>query len=156
MSPDPQTLQEMIGRDIRAAEALTELLLEERQLLEQRQHEPLAELIERKTPLLEQLAQSAQQRQQWLIEAGLPADSRGWEQLLEHYPEAIRESWPGLREAFERCQELNAVNGKLLSRSQQTLGRLLDLLRGQVAGPQLYNAAGNTDGHQGGHTVARA
>jgi flagellar biosynthesis/type III secretory pathway chaperone len=44
----------------------------------------------------------------------------------------------------------------MIARSRQTLGKLLNILRGQVAAPQLYNQSGTTTGTSGANTLAKA
>lgn len=158
MSINPSLVQQMIAQDTNATHQLKALLLQERELLEQREHEGLPAIIERKDQLLDILGQSARQRQQLLQSLGLKTDSQSWDDLLSAHAALtpLRESWRTLTEAFSECQRLNEINGKMISRSKQTLGNLLNILRGQVATPQLYTQSGSTAGTSARHTLAKA
>ncbi len=152
----PQELETMLARDIHTTQELLDLLQRERELLELREHDALPELIQRKAQCLESLDSSAAQRRSWLKAAGLAHSPSGWETLMQTKSEALQAQWGELRDYLSQCRECNDINGKMISRSRQTLGKLLDLLRGQVAQPQLYTASGEASGQGGGQTVAKA
>jgi len=158
MSINPSLVQQMIAQDSIATDQLKTLLLQEREMLEQRQHDGLPQIIEQKDQLLDALAQSARQRQQILQALGLKPDTQNWQDLLSAHAALAesREPWHALKNAFGECQRLNDINGKMISRSKQTLGNLLNILRGQVATPQLYTQTGATTGSASAHTLAKA
>lgn len=158
MSINPSLVQQMIAQDMASTEQLKNLLLQERELLEKREHDNLPSIIDQKDQLLDALAQNARQRQQLLQNLGLKTNAQSWEDLLlAHTALApLRESWKALTDAFSECQRLNDVNGKMIARSKQTLGNLLNILRGQVAAPQLYTQSGATTGNVSSHTLAKA
>jgi flagellar biosynthesis/type III secretory pathway chaperone len=83
MSINPSLVQEMIAQDTRSCQQLKELMVQERQLLEARHHEPLPALIEQKDQLLDLLSQSSRQRQQLLQRLGLKSDADSWVELLK-------------------------------------------------------------------------
>jgi flagellar biosynthesis protein FlgN len=158
MQPTPELLRSMLAQDTANVEQLSQLLATERECLEARQHDQLPTLIEAKDQLMVQLGAHSQQRQQWLQQANLSRDQHGWMEFL-HGRAATREliePWEALTERFAECQELNEVNGKIIGRSRQTLGQLLNILRGQVSGPQLYNAEGGTAAENGSNTIVKA
>lgn len=146
MQPSPEILRAMLAQDTATIEQLTQLLTTERDYLQAREHEQLPELIEAKDQLLAHLSAHSQQRQQWLAQANLSRDQHGWQELLHGRADtrALIEPWQVLIEQFAECQALNEVNGKIIGRSRQTLGQLLNIVRGQTSGPQLYNADGAT------------
>lgn len=158
MSINPSLVQQMIAQDSITTNQLKTLLLQEREMLEQRQHEGLPHIIEQKDQLLDTLAQSARQRQQILQALGLQPDAQSWQDLLSAHTALAesREPWRALKDMFGECQRLNDINGKMISRSKQTLGNLLNILRGQVAAPQLYTQTGATTGNASAHTLAKA
>ncbi len=158
MSINPSLVQQMIAQDMASTEQLKNLLLQERELLEKREHDNLPSIIDQKDQLLDALAQNARQRQQLLQNLGLKTNAQSWEDLLSAHTALapLRESWKALTDAFSECQRLNDVNGKMIARSKQTLGNLLNILRGQVAAPQLYTQSGATTGNVSSHTLAKA
>lgn len=151
-------VQSMLTQDMTAATELKALLLNEREMLEQRQHQDLPQLIERKDQLLEALGISAKQRASVLQEYGLKATAEHWDQLLAQTPATaeLRSGWQELKELFSECQSLNEINGKMINRSKQTLGKLLNLLRGNVAAPQLYTSTGTTTNSSSSFSVTEA
>ncbi len=158
MSINPSLVQQMIAQDTHTSAQLKELLLQERALLEAREHDPLPGLIEQKDQLLDRLSQSARQRQQLLQSLGLNPDNQSWEDLLKSHKalSPLLDDWHCLQTLFTECQTLNEVNGRMIARSRQTLGKLLNILRGQVGAPQLYNQSGNATGSGSTHTLAKA
>lgn len=158
MTPSPELLRAMLEQDTVLIEQLQTLLEQERELLESRQHQPLEALIEAKNPILQQLGEHSQQRQNWLQQAQLSTDHQGWLTLLSATPatETLIGPWQDLTERFTACQELNEINGKIIGRSRQTLGQLLSILRGQSGGPQLYNAQGSTAPERGSSRISEA
>jgi flagella synthesis protein FlgN len=158
MSINPTFVQQMIAQDTIAIHQLKALLVHERSLLEKRQHEELPDIITQKDQLLDTLAQSAKQRQQLLQNMGLKTDAQTWQDLLSAHAALVplREPWQTLTQEFAECQRLNDINGKMIARSKQTLVNLLNILRGQVAAPQLYNQSGATTNGASSHTLAKA
>jgi len=158
MSVDISQLQEMMSLDADAVRRLKVLLVQERQLLEQRQHDSLQQLVEQKTLLLDQLGRHAQMRHKLLQLLGLPVNATGWDSFLHRNAHTVplREGWRNIIEEFSECQRLNEINGKMIARSRQTLNHLLNLLRGQVGAPSLYNAYGNATQQHTSYTVAKA
>lgn len=158
MSINPAALQHMISLDTAATESLKLLMQRERELLEQREHTDLPALIEQKEELLARLGAHALQRQELLKSLNLPADASGWESFMSDHPALTecREPWKRLTQLFAECQELNEINGRMITRSRQTLSNLLNIVRGQSAGPKLYNQSGIASGQGGSQSLTHA
>lgn len=151
-------LRDMHTQDSTAVNQLKNLLLLERELMEQRKHEGLQEIVMQKDQLLETLTFNAKQREQLLRSAGLATTLAGWEQLLIRVPSAqpLITQWQTLTDDFIECQKANEINGRMINRSKQTLTNLLNLIRGQVAMPSLYTQKGATTNQNNSHTVVKA
>lgn len=158
MSINPTLVQKMLDADITSASALQKLLTSERELLKNREYEPLSLLITEKNQLLERLNAHADERGAVLNSLGFTPDSSGWQQLLnsDETLSAFTSTWKELQRLIAECKKLNEINGKLMGRSQQSLKRLLDLVRGQSGTPALYNANGNASNAAFSYTVAEA
>jgi flagella synthesis protein FlgN len=158
MSLNISSLREMIAQDSAALGQLKQLLAYEREQLEQRKQDELPRIIEQKSNLLDQLNNSAKQRQQILTALGLPANTQGWDTLLQRNltTQPLLGDWKLLVSEFEDCQSMNDINGKMIARSQQTLSHLLNLLRGKVPSPSLYTAQGTKTQNTSSYTVAKA
>ncbi len=158
MSFNIQLLRDMLAQDSAAVSQLKSLLLNERELLEQRKLAGMQDIVAQKDQLLGNLAFTAKQRAQLLRTLGLSTDLAGWISFLERDPttRALVPEWQRLTEHFVECQEANEVNGRMINRSKQTLTQLLNLIRGQVAAPSLYTQKGSTTNHNSSYTVAKA
>lgn len=158
MSLHPSQIQQMLDSDTAAVKNLIELLEREKSLIETRQLQELAQLVDDKTALISLLDQHARIRHQLLSEAELPCNASGWNSFLDRIPGAIsmREGWLLLNRDFAQCQQLNEINGKLITRSAQTIEHLLGLLRGQTPSPSLYTAKGSRIQEHSGITIAKA
>lgn len=158
MSLDITLLRQMLEQDAVAVQQLKQLLANEREHLVQRRQDELTAIAQQKTILVNQLGHNSKQRQKILIALNLPTNASGWDLFLQRNVTTLplREEWQRLIVEFEECQTLNEINGKMITRSQQTLNHLLNLLRGKVAGASLYTAQGLKDEKTSSFTVAKA
>jgi len=158
MSINPQLTQTMLERDQQAAQALLLLLQQEGQLLQARDHQELTDLIDEKSKHIHVLNGHADERLAVLESLGMAPTHVEWENLLASDPALAPclPLWQEIKTILQQCQQLNDINGKLINRSQQTLVRLLDLVRGKTASPQLYNAAGASSHTPSSQTLTRA
>ena len=152
-----QLIAPIVESDKQAIIRLKDLLNAECEALKARKHDELPAIIEAKTLALSLLEQGSDKRAKILQASNLAETQEAWEQLLESLGDkSLSEDWQQLQEDFEHCQRLNTVNGKLISRGRNTLGHLVNLMRGQVAAPELYNQLGGKDKGAGTHTVVEA
>jgi len=151
-------LNDMFAQDSNAIQHLKSLLLQERQLLEERKPEGLQEIVARKDQHLETLTFNAKQREQLLNAAGLNTSLAGWEQLLssDSATQSLVSGWRTLTNEFIECQKANEINGRMISRSKQTLTHLLNLIRGQVTVPSLYTQTGTTSNYNNSNSIVKA
>jgi len=158
MSLNAQFLRDMLTQDTDYVKQLKALLLQERELLEQRQAEGMQEIVSQKDHILGNLAFTAKQREQLLRTAGLTTDLAGWQVFLGRDATTLPliPGWQALTDEFIECQTANEINGKMINRSKQTLSHLLNLIRGQVAAPSLYTQKGATTNNSSTYTVAKA
>jgi len=158
--PSQEQLRALLAQDSTNLDKLQALLEQERQALETRQHDQLPALIEAKTQALDALAETAALRRQWLHAAGISPNQKHWRQWLTDYPQGaeLANAWQDITERMDACRQLNEINGKIMSRAQQALGRLLGLLRGQEArtNTQLYDERGQASGRGNSQTLVKA
>ncbi|WP_083608015.1 flagella synthesis protein FlgN [Teredinibacter haidensis] len=163
MQISPPELIQQLQQDIAACEQLLSLLEQEREALGARDMEKLDTIIEQKAVQLSALEASAQARTLWAREHLQlnPADENAmrtaWQEMLDsaNIPQ-LSKAWSRLKELQLACKDANEVNGKILSRNQKTFGRLLDIVRGQTATPNLYSAAGKSTSNHISHKVGEA
>lgn len=117
---DPRSL-------LRCAEifdALEVALLEEQRALQERDPEPLIEVAERKRALLLELQDGAL--------------------ALADLPQADAELRERLEKSFDRCRQLNQVNGGVVAASRGATEKALAVLRGDTRATALYDSHGDT------------
>lgn len=144
-SPLKTNIDQLLSLDLQHSTRLENVLREERLTLQQRDQQQLSALVEEKEQLLSKLDQSAKLRSQWLQQLGLKASADDWEKLvLKQQDPSLTDRFQALNDSIKNCRELNEVNGRLIGRSQQTLAKLLNIMRGTQATPQLYGSDGST------------
>ncbi|WP_096084599.1 flagella synthesis protein FlgN [Agaribacterium haliotis] len=154
---DSQTFQKQLSSDKLVSEQLLLLLEQEQQALSDRDADQVDQLLEKKVPLLEQLEQSSKIRQHWAQQMGNSSDEQAWNKIVEQLGgETISKQWHELKSLFAKVQKQNEINGKLLSRHQKTVSRLLDLMRGKTAAPNLYNASGYSSAQAHSNNIGQA
>jgi len=139
-------LQRHIENDVVLCTKLLDLLTQEQEALKNRDIDRVESILEEKVPMLDALDQSAKARQQWIASVTASA-SEGNEGNLNTFfdksaDSGLRQRWEQLKSLYSDIRNQNEVNGKLLSRHQGTLNRLLDIMRGKTSAPSLYNASG--------------
>ncbi|TVZ38528.1 flagella synthesis protein FlgN [Alteromonadaceae bacterium 2753L.S.0a.02] len=159
---NPQQLQAQLQSDIAACETLLDLLAAEREALTNREFETLDAIIEQKTEKLTVLEQSAILRSQWLQNfaqkqaLSISEQKNLWETVMKDTTPNLKPTWEKLKTLQHKCKEENEINGKILAKNQKTFSRLLDIVRGQTAAPNLYSANGKSTTSGYSHKVGEA
>lgn len=152
-----ESLLPIVQADLGYTQTLLQLLQEERRLLEQRQHEALPELIGQKDQLLQKLHDNEQRRKNFLQQLGMGDARNAWKEVVEGTGDNnLIRLWQQLQQALSECRVCNEINGRMIGRGQQSLGRIVSLLRGQINTPQLYNNKGATQGGGLGNKIISA
>jgi flagellar biosynthesis/type III secretory pathway chaperone len=158
-SPQPitETIQHALLQDLGEAKHLLKLLEEEQSAMQERDLKALSSIVNLKTDCIHRIEQQSSGRYQLLQSLQRSADEAGWKALISEQDDpSIHAIWHELLDVLSQCQHHNAVNGRMISRGQQTLHQLLNMIRGQVNPSNLYNHRGATESHQDVHTVTRA
>ena len=158
-SSDPvaAAIHQAIRVDLQAVGGLLGLLEQEQEAMQQRDRSTLSALVDAKTKYIKQIEDHAAGRYQILRSLDRPAIEAEWKTLVAEYDNPpLRKDWAQLMTMLEQCRHHNEVNGRLISRSQQTLNKLLNILRGQFETPELYNNRGATEAQQHTHRVTKA
>jgi flagella synthesis protein FlgN len=146
-------IEQQLEGDIAACRSLISLLNQEQEALKSRDVEALAAVIDNKVLPLTRLEESANTRTQWANITEPEKASTIWQELLESLnQQKLKDDWAELKTLTLECQKKNEINGKILVRNQQVYARLMDLLRGQSASPNLYSSKGAS---LGGHLSQR-
>ncbi|HEX7035348.1 MAG TPA: flagellar export chaperone FlgN [Pseudomonadales bacterium] len=152
-SPSPEIVERTLNDLERFTEELLEVLHDERQALVTRSLPDLERLTAEKARLCQQLDAAVAGLGALTLDqqiGALPAPCRG---RLEPRRERLRE----LAAEVQKC---NAVNGKIVHRSQQSVRELMHLMSGTDTEPlysaQGYRAQGTSLGRSPGTAIAKA
>lgn len=136
-------LKELLAGDIRQLDILADILNQEKTCLSNSDVRKLGSLTSEKNTLLEQIRESAKRKIRLLVAMGFRPDSgepsrfirsAGLPDLLALWEEADRR--------LKNCQEVNQINGRVISHMQKRLSRLTDIFRGVSGHQKLYGAQG--------------
>lgn len=151
-----EAIHGLVKTDLVLSTELMERLKQEREVLQERKFDAMMPLVESKEKTLKQLDKNTQQRQQLLLQAGITVNDSQWNQFIESINDSeLKESWSELLTVLSECRQENSVNGKMIARGQQTMGRLLNILRGQVGIPELYDQSGSTTNDKNSRTCVK-
>ncbi len=147
----------LIQSDLSYAEALAALLQREQEALASRQRQVMSELLDEKVALLNNIDRNAGERYQLLQALGCETNELAWQTLIESQnDEKINQTWRQLQDVLAECKKYNAINGKVIARSRQSLNKLIHILRGQIHATETYNQKGSTEGAYHSSTVVKA
>lgn len=115
-------------------------------------------LIKEKTRLAARLGELAEQRNQMLAAAALPANKQGMETWLSRLApvDPVRKSWQNLITLTAEAQALNDSNGKLIGMRLQHNQQALDVLLAAANQASLYGPDGQTRPSGGGRLFGSA
>lgn len=129
----------------RQVSALENMLQQEKQILLSKDPSPLHELQQEKQRLLASLELFLKKRGELLNSLGYTANNNGWQKWQQEKLQSNGDQnlCSTLEESFKRCQVLNETNGKAIARQQQTVQKLLSIVRGQRPSQnELYTSRG--------------
>lgn len=118
----------------------------------------LTPLVEEKSRVAVRLSQFAEQRNQLLIAAALPATRSGMETWLSRLGPAdpTRKAWQNLIVLTAEAQALNESNGKLIAMRMQHNQQALNVLLAAANQASLYGPDGQTKPSGGGRLFGAA
>lgn len=138
-----EQLKTNIDHDLAVCKSLLDALKDEQEALKSREVDAVNQILDKKVSLLEALEKSAQLRAAWAQTVANSNDEQGWSAMITELGRSdIKESWQQLKSMYDDVRNQNEINGKLLSKHQNTISRVLDVMRGKTATPKLYNASG--------------
>lgn len=129
-------LARQLGVEQRLLTELERLLREEREALQQTvSPEHLEQACHRRQQCMGELLRLQEERNQWLLQAGVTADIAGLLQLIRrsHVPGALPSQWAECAALAKRCRNMNQQNGALVASRMRRVQGVLDILIGQGA-----------------------
>lgn len=161
MERDYAHLIQLIREERRVVGDLVAVLEQEREALTARDVIAIENVTREKTLLLDTVERASAARTAWTREAGMDPAGDEFEAFIAspvvhaRAPE-LATAWEDLCSALRVAHRENLVNGRIISRSRQSLGQLLNILRGQVDTPRLYGRGGRPGQSGDGGEIARA
>ena len=146
-------ISQLIDKDLAGYRQLKELLAEERQLLVKRDFDSFTTLLGSKQTLLAALAQINQHRCKLLLDNHLSLDKAGIDTLIAAQAEPLASQtqvkWRRVNELIDQCVRRNDINARIAHRAQTTTHQILNILRGESSGFELYGKNGASKDRSG-------
>lgn len=140
-----QTLDRLLGEELRALTELERLLQAEREVLTQNDSpEALETVCARRQDSMSALLRVQDERRGMLRLFGLSADTAGLEKLLTvcDPDRTLPARWGECAERARRCRELNDFNGALVTSRMRRVEGLLEILTGRKPETPVYGRQG--------------
>ena len=158
MATSPQLwaeLQSTFQKDLPQTVKLHQLLLQERNALENRQYDNVQTILKEKNQLLSSLKKNADSRSHAFQAAGL-SDEQSTLAAAEQEAPIVARAWRQLAKQWQECQQLNAVNERIVQRTKLVVTQTLDIIRGASNQQKLYDTKGMPDNISTGRSITSA
>ncbi len=154
---DQHRIYPLLQQELVLTQRVLEILELEQKALEQASHDALAAATHSKQTCLAELNTVSRQRLQLLINAGLPTNREGMNQLLKiRGDSATTRVWQQLLETATRCATRNRHLGLLIQRNNQITEQALHILRhGKPGQPGTYSSSGETSNDRHSRSLGR-
>lgn len=140
---------QLLDLDLKTTLKLLATLDQERQALTTRDSDVLQQSLNQKSQLLGQLHQHYQMREKLLLKNGLEYNEASLQQwitgLANEEALEINTKWNLFKQRLNELKSHNTINAKIVQRTQQSLSRVLAILKGQ---PQVQTVYGQNGAKQ--------
>jgi flagella synthesis protein FlgN len=130
-----------ISLECQVTRHVVDLLRREQLALQQADISAVDPLIQEKTYQLQQLAQLADARKQWIATLGHGLDREGTEKAFRDCPDAAA-AWMELIDLAKTAVQINKINGLIIDRHLRHNQRILRELRTATRATALYGSDG--------------
>jgi len=141
-------------------ESLVSVLEQENDALKSNNSTQLESVVQTKVELLQAIEANAMERSECLSSLGHTPDDSGINTWLQQLNEKGRSeqkiNWLTLKNTLESCKNANAVNGKIVHRSQRQVEQLLGIMRGQQHNQKIYDQSGGQSAVLSNRSIAQA
>ncbi len=146
-SQEEQFLLDILQEEQQCLLQVTELLTQEHDAIVRHDTEQMGHLLDKKLPLLSQLEQFDQQRQQYFQKlTGFPYHDGDFARYIrEQASEPVQALWERITTQLPECKTQNELNGRIISIQKKNTEQILQILTGQSANnTQTYSHLGQT------------
>lgn len=157
MTATVRTLIECLQKDDKDLKQLELALKKESEALQSRQVKLLEDATKVKAKALTSLEQRAKEKTQILIALGFSPETQTVDQFLNSLGNGpLKKIWQYIRNKLKRCQQLNAINGKVVSHSQARVNKMMEIIRGKTNQESLYTPYGKEKSASNSYKIASA
>lgn len=150
-------LKSLLRKDEANLERLLTVLESEHEALAGNDMAALESATSEKDSLLNAIRERAKRKIRLLVELGYHPDSgqaaSAFLRENANDPELL-ERWERAQAQLDRCQQKNAVNGRILGHLQRRVTRISDIIRGADSNQSLYSSGGETRSLNHSHVLA--
>lgn len=148
----------LLGRESVLVQEFIDVLLAEQEFLKAGDVASLEAITAKKTGLAAKLNAADQERSRLLREAGLSNDKSGIRRWLARHPSdrAVAAEWAKLMRLANQAQEMNNLNGQLISMRMQATHQALAALTWQPQRSTLYSRDGHSAPKAGNRIIDAA
>ncbi len=149
MNQESHKLLQLLNQESELAANLLELMLLEKDALENNQHDNLNAITRNKAICLDQIEQISYSRSQLLLTLSLAATTNEkMREFISKQPDSdktlLQEALTSLEQQLAKCKNQNSVNGMVISMSQRNIQRNLNILKGVDQNSLTYTPKGET------------
>ena len=159
MQPDAAALCRTLNAESAALSSFVALLRDEQRALVSGDIDRVSSYAETKSAHLFELQRLGEQRVRWLRECDLTVDGAGMSRLLSKYAggsPAAQTAWRHLLELTKSAQQLNDINGNLISARLGSTKQALSVLFGATNAASAYTSDGSAVRLRSTHELAVA
>ncbi len=139
-------IYQSLEADKQALDTLAILLTDERTMLESRDHSSIAEFTDRKSLLVQGMEQRNSVRVGLLNQQQMSTEGDHWIKAIELLANAAKlpliSLWNDIETQLVSCNKQLMINERIVGGMKNSVGRFLNILRGQTGTGQTYDATG--------------
>ncbi len=159
-SPDDTRIRivKILGDSVRCVHDLKDILVEEREALEQRDTESLNTAASSKLALVSKMAELNKNRGEVSEQAGFGNDPDNIDALADWCDDdlEITSAWQQLQVIASECDQINRTNGAIIHLRRRQVLDGLSVLRGEQNNDSTYAPAGSATSSAAGRTIVEA
>lgn len=150
-------LKTLLRKDEASLEQLLTVLESEHEALAGNDMTALENATSEKDEILQAIRERAKRKIRLLVDLGYRPDSgQVPSQFLKQISgdDDLIQRWESAQAQLERCQQKNAVNGRIVGHLQRRVTRISDIIRGSDRNQSLYSSGGETQSVNHSHVLA--
>ena len=140
---------ELINNNGKTLTAMLKLLKQEKVALEQRDFKTHKKVLAQKQVEIPKLSKIDKEFEVLFCQLGLEFSTASVDNFLTQIPPSVRQElqtkWQKMIKLLKECQEMNAVNERIVFHTKQSADRLMSLIKGESIHSKTYSASGKAN-----------